>query len=69
MKNWANFSLDCGVFNMHIVVVNNSTFTSTEYTNAKALTWDATNEKYVITKSNDTTVSYDKDSVIIGILP
>ena len=64
-----NFSSDCGVCNMDIVVVNLSSFTSTEYNNAKSIAWDATNEKYVITRSNDTTVSYSRDAVIIGFRP
>ena len=57
------------MFDMDIVVVNLTTFTSTEYNNAKSITWDDSNEKYVITKSNDTTVSYSRDAVIIGFRP
>lgn len=54
---------------MDIVVVNLSTFTSTEYLNAKKIEWDDEEQKYVITRSNNTTVSYARSAVIIGFKP
>lgn len=54
---------------MNIVVVNLSTFTSTEYENAKSISFDYTEQRYVITKNDNTVVRYNANAVIIGFRP
>lgn len=54
---------------MDIYVVNLSSFTQTEYKNAKSLSFDYSNNKYVITTENGNTVHYTKSAVLVGIKP
>lgn len=54
---------------MDIYVVNLSTYTQTEYKNAKSMSFDYNNTQYVITTSSGTVVRYNKSAVLVGIRP
>ncbi len=54
---------------MDIIVVNLSVFTSTEYQGAKSISFSSTDNAYIITKSDGTTVKYNRNAVLIGFKP